>query len=126
MRIHKWLMKRQDSFEKNLEAVLVEVQNIGNVFHYRYESALGLCELKWYQEENRMTLEREGEAAMHLEVLVGGKTELQYQNSFYRDTFVVEGISCKGDLNFLDFSYRLLEKNGEKINEVHIQMKRRV
>lgn len=125
MKVHKWFIKSQDSFAKNLETVLLEVQNKDDVLQYRYKSKLGLCKLRFYRKESRIILEREGEDTMQLELLVGEKTELQYQNSFYQDTFLVEGISCKGDLNFLEFSYCLLEKSGEKMNEIHIQMKRR-
>lgn len=126
MQKEKWMVKSQDSFQKNLEVVEMEVEEKESVLYYRYESKLGPCQVHFESKKNRIVLQRGGAEEIQLELLVDEKTEMQYQNSLYRDTFLVEGISCKGDLNFLEFSYRLLEKTGEPMNEIRIQMKRRM
>lgn len=121
----KWMLRHQDSFEKHFEKMNMIVVQQENLFVYEYESALGLCKIILDQERESLLLERQGEEGLEFRLVVGEKTEMRYQNSLYQNIFLVEGISCKGDLNFLEFSYRLLEETGETINEIQIQMKRR-
>ncbi len=121
----KWMIKSQDSFGKNLEFVdLREFQQNG-VYSYFYQSRLGECELTFFEEENRISLSRKGENELFLHLELGKTLEMKYQAQGYQDIFLVRALSCKREEGMFEFSYDILEKSGERINQIIIQMKRR-
>lgn len=121
----KWMIKSQDSYGKNLEFVdLKEFQQDG-VYSYCYKSRLGECELVFFEQENRISLLRTGKNELHLNLQLGNTFEMKYQAEGYQDIFFVKALFCKREEGSFEFSYDILEKSGERINQIVIQMKRR-
>ncbi|EFS28404.2 hypothetical protein [Fusobacterium gonidiaformans] len=121
----KWMIKSQDTYGKNLEVVNLKEFQQNGVYSYYYDSRLGECELVFFEKENRISLLRKGKNELHLNLQVGRTFEMKYQAEGYQDTFFVRALSCKREEGIFEFSYDILEENGERINQIVIQMKRR-
>lgn len=121
----KWMIKSQDSFGKNLEFVDLRAFQQNGVYSYFYQSRLGECELTFFEEENRISLSRKGENELFLHLELGKTLEMKYQAQGYQDIFLVRALSFKREEGMFEFSYDILEKSGERINQIIIQMKRR-
>ncbi|HEY4534348.1 MAG TPA: hypothetical protein VIG61_09410 [Fusobacterium sp.] len=121
----RWMIKSQDSYGKNLEFVdLKEFQQNG-VYSYCYQSRLGECELVFFEQENRISLLRKGKNELQLNLQPGSTFEMKYQAEGYQNIFFVKALFCKREEGSFEFSYDILEKSGERINQIVIQMKRR-
>lgn len=120
----KWMLKSVDLFGKHLELISLHKKQEGESTFYEYESRLGNCQVEVCSSKGTLLLERAGEDRIHLEFALAQGGQMFFTTAFYEQIFPIEALALEEGEHFLNFSYRILDQ-GEVVNEIHIQMKRR-